>query len=46
LNATPFDDNRNFIPRPFASDSDAVRNTTYYSPGAPRGVFGGMKITF
>ena len=46
LNTTPFDNNRNFIPRPFASDTDAVRNTTYYSPGAPRGVFGGMKITF
>jgi outer membrane receptor protein involved in Fe transport len=46
LNTTPFDANRNFIPRPFASNTDAVRNTTYYSPGAPRGVFGGMKITF
>jgi hypothetical protein len=39
LNTPPFDNNRNFIPRPFASNSDAVRNTTYYSPGAPQGVF-------
>jgi len=46
LNTTPFDNNGNLIPRPFASNTDAVRNSTFYSPGAPRGVFGGMKITF
>ena len=46
LNTTPFDNNGNFIPRPFSSNTDAVRNSTFFSPGAPRGVFGGMKITF
>jgi outer membrane receptor protein involved in Fe transport len=46
LNTTPFDNNGNFIPRPFASNTDAVRNTTFYSPGAPFGIFGGMKLTF
>ncbi len=46
LNSTPFDNAGNFIPRPFASNTDAVRNSTFFSPGAPRGAFGGMKITF
>ncbi len=46
LNTTPFDNARNFIPRPFASNADAVRNSTFYSPGAPFGAFGGMKISF
>jgi outer membrane receptor protein involved in Fe transport len=46
LNTTPFDNNGNFIPRPFASDTDAVRNSTFYSPGAPFGIFGGMKLRF
>ncbi len=46
LNTTPFDNAGNFIPRPFSSDTDAVRSSTFYSPGAPRGVFGGMKISF
>jgi outer membrane receptor protein involved in Fe transport len=46
LNTTPFDNNGNFIPRPFPSDPDAVRNSTFFSPGAPFGAFGGMKVTF
>jgi len=46
LNTTPFDNAGNFIPRPFASNTDAVRGSTCYSPGAPFGVFGGMKFTF
>ena len=46
LNTTPFDNAGNFIPRPFPSNTDAVRNTTFYSPGAPLGVFGRMKVTF
>ncbi len=46
LNTTPFDNQGNFIPRPFApEDPDAVRNSTFYSPGAPRGFFGGVKFT-
>ena len=46
LNTTPFDNAGHFIPRPFPTNTDAVRNSTFFSPGAPRGVFGGMKITF
>jgi outer membrane receptor protein involved in Fe transport len=46
LNTTPFDNNGNFIPRPFATNTDAVRNSTFYSPGAPFGIFGGMKMRF
>jgi outer membrane receptor protein involved in Fe transport len=46
LNTTPFDNAGNFIPQPFGSGSDAVRNSTFYSPGAPFGAFGGMKVTF
>jgi outer membrane receptor protein involved in Fe transport len=46
LNRTPFDNAGNFIPQPFGSRSDAVRNSTFYSPGAPFGAFGGMKVTF
>ncbi len=46
LNTTPFDNAGNFIPRPFPSNTDAVRNSTFYSPGAPFGAFGGLKIRF
>ena len=46
LNTTPFDNNGNFIPRPFASNTDAVRNSTFYSPGAPLARSVGMKVTF
>ena len=46
LNTTPFDNAGNFIPRPFSNNTDAVRNSTFYSPGAPFGAFGGMKIRF
>jgi len=46
LNSTPFDNNGVFTPRPFAANTDAVRNSTFYSPGAPFGIFGGMKLTF
>ncbi len=46
LNTTPFDNSGNFIPRPVASNTDAVRNSTFFSPGAPFGIFGGMKIVF
>ncbi len=42
LNTTPFDNSHNFIPRPFASNTDSVRTSTFFSPGAPIGVFGGI----
>lgn len=55
LASSPYDNNGNFIARPFAAypvtvpGGDAsypLRNTTYLSPGAPVTVFGGVKVTF
>ncbi len=48
LGSTPFDNNGNFIPRPFpAVDGNyPIRTTTFFAPGAPVDVFGGMKFTF
>ncbi len=48
LATTPYDNNGNFIARPFAayaSGDYAVRNTTYLAPGAPITVFGGLRVT-
>ena len=36
LGATAFDANGNFVARPFAADTSAVRQSTFYAPGAPR----------
>jgi outer membrane receptor protein involved in Fe transport len=52
LASTPYDDNGNFTPRPFAPiqfDGDTeypVRNSTFMAPGAPITVFGGLKVIF
>lgn len=53
LGATPFDNNYNFIGRPFpayTSGPDAgsypLRSSTFFAPGAPIGVWGGLKFTF
>ena len=49
LATTPYDDSGNFIGRPFtayASGDYPLRNTTYFSPGAPVTVFGGLKVSF
>jgi outer membrane receptor protein involved in Fe transport len=49
LSTSPYDDGGNFIGRPFApyaSGDYPLRNTTYYSPGAPFTVFGGLKVSF
>jgi outer membrane receptor protein involved in Fe transport len=49
LSDSPYDNNGNFIGRPFAayaSGDYALRNTTYLSPGAPITVFGGLKVSF
>ena len=49
LSDTPYDNNGNFVGRPFAAYSSGhypLRNTTYFSPGAPITVFGGLKVSF
>ena len=49
LSDSPYDNNGNFIARPFTpypSGDYALRNTTYLSPGAPITVFGGLKVSF
>jgi len=49
LATTPYDDNGNFVARPFpsyASGDTPVRNTTYLAPGAPITIFGGLRATF
>jgi outer membrane receptor protein involved in Fe transport len=51
LATTPYDDNGNFTPRPFGSipfDGDTeypVRSSTFFAPGAPITVFGGLKVS-
>ena len=48
LGPTPFDNNGNFIARPFAAvdGSYPVRSTTFFAPGAPIALFGGVRFTF
>ena len=52
LASTPYDNNGNFVGRPFASirfqgaTQYPIRNTTFLSPGAPVTVFGGVKVSF
>lgn len=36
LGATGFDANGNYLARPFANNTDALRSSTFYAPGAPR----------
>ncbi len=47
LGPSPYDNNGNFVARPFpAVDGNfPIRTTTFYSPGAPITVFGGMRFT-
>ncbi|WP_213806088.1 TonB-dependent receptor [Granulicella sp. dw_53] len=52
LASTPYDNSGAFTPRPFASitfDGDTafpIRNSTFFAPGAPITVFGGLKVSF
>jgi outer membrane receptor protein involved in Fe transport len=49
LATTPYNDSGAFTAReftPYASGDYPVRNTTFVSPGAPFGAFGGLKVTF
>jgi len=49
LASSPYDANGNFAARPFpvlSTGDYAIRNTTFFSPGAPITAFGGMKVSF
>lgn len=52
LGPSPFDNNGNFIGRPFApirgggDGNYPIRTTTFYAPGTPIDVFGGIKFSF
>ena len=47
LNTTPYDNNGHFIARPFpaANGNYPLRQTTFFAPGAPFTLFGGLKLT-
>ncbi len=48
LGSNGFTADGNFIARRFpqASGQYAVQQSTFYAPGMPRAVFGGIKLTF
>ena len=49
LGPTPFDNNHNFAARPFSADANGdfpIRTSTFVAPGAPIGVWGGMRFRF
>lgn len=48
LGPSPFDNSGNFVGRPFPAVSGdfPIRTTTFYAPGAPIGVWGGMRFKF
>jgi len=48
LAPTPYDNARNFIPRPFpAVGGDfPIRHSTFFAPGAPIGAWGGIRVRF
>ncbi len=48
LASTPFDNAGNFVPQPFPAvdGSYAIRTSTYFAPGAPLGVWGGIRFKF
>ncbi len=48
LGTTPFDNSYNFIARPFpaVSGNYPLRSSTFFAPGTPIGVWGGLKYTF
>lgn len=48
LGPTPYNSAGSFIARPFSpvAGDYPIRNTTYFAPGAPFGIWGGMRFSF
>ncbi len=48
LGPTPYNNAGNFIARPFSAVGGdyPIRNTTYFAPGAPIGIWGGIRFSF
>ena len=48
LGPSPYDNNQNFIARPFPSVGGEfpLRTSTFFAPGAPIGAWGGVRISF
>jgi outer membrane receptor protein involved in Fe transport len=48
LGPSPYDNNQNFIARPFQSVGGdfPIRTSTFFAPGAPIGAWGGVRISF
>lgn len=46
LGPTGFDANGNFVARPFIGNNDAVRQSTFFAPGAPRLFWAGVRYSF
>ena len=49
LGTTPYDNNFNFFGRPFPVTPDGnypVRTSTFFAPGAPFGIWGGIRFSF
>ena len=48
LGPSPYDNNQNFIARPFPSVGGEfpIRTSTFFAPGAPIGAWGGVRISF
>jgi outer membrane receptor protein involved in Fe transport len=49
LAPSPYDNNQNFIARPFPADASGnfpIRTSTFFAPGAPIGAWGGIRISF
>lgn len=46
LGATGFDNNGNYIARPFSNSNASVQQATFYAPGAPRLFWFGLRYSF
>ncbi|MDL2358588.1 MAG: TonB-dependent receptor, partial [Pseudomonadota bacterium] len=46
LGPTGFDANGHFVARPFVGNNDAVRQSTFFAPGAPRLFWAAVRYTF
>jgi outer membrane receptor protein involved in Fe transport len=49
LGPSPYDNAGNFMARPFGSTPDGdfpIRTSTFFAPGAPIGVWGGIRFKF